>query len=57
MNAKIALHNLDFFEEWMEELHEKLHSNRIGEMLSFRAMFPGHQFIKDMKRILPGLYK
>lgn len=32
---KMALHNLDFIHDWMEELRDNLRENRIGEMLSF----------------------
>ena len=57
MNLKMALHNLDFFTEWMEELQSNIHSNRVSEMLTYRASFSTQNFVDELKKLMPGLFK
>lgn len=56
-NLKMAFHNLDFFEEWMNELQQSISANKVSEMLTYRAMFQSQDFVNDLKKELSGLFK
>lgn len=57
ISLKMGLHNLDFFHDWMEELHSKIHSNTVSEMLMYRASFGTKAFIDELNNLMPGLIK
>jgi len=54
---KMGLHNLDFFYEWMEELQNKIHVGSISEMLKYRAVFGTRDFVDELNKLMPGLFK
>jgi queuine/archaeosine tRNA-ribosyltransferase len=39
----MALHNLDFFHEWMEEIQHNIEKERISEMLAY--YLPKHTYM------------
>ena len=43
ITLKMALHNLDFFHEWMEEIQYNIKNNKISEMLAF--YLPKHTYM------------
>ena len=53
----MALHNLEFFLEWMEELQGGINTNSIREMIKDRAIFDTHEFVDGLKELMPGLFK
>jgi queuine/archaeosine tRNA-ribosyltransferase len=53
----MALHNLEFFLEWMEELQGGIKTNSIREMIKDRAVFGTHDFVDELKCLMPGLFK
>lgn len=56
LNLKMGLHNLDFFYEWMEELQEKIKSNNVSAMITYRANFSTRNFINEIEKLMPGLF-
>lgn len=56
-NLKMALHNLDFFDEWMDELQRKIIDNSVSDMLAYRAMFTTRDFIDELRKVMPGLFR
>jgi hypothetical protein len=57
LTLKMALHNLEFFLEWMEELQGGIKTNNIREMIKDRAVFGTHDFVDELKYLMPGLFK
>jgi hypothetical protein len=57
LTLKMALHNLEFFLEWMEELQGGIKTNSIREMIKDRAVFGTHEFVDELKDLMPGLFK
>jgi queuine/archaeosine tRNA-ribosyltransferase len=57
LTLKMALHNLDFFTEWMEELQGRIRTNSISGMISYRASFSTQDFVDELKKLMPGLFK
>lgn len=54
--AKMAMHNLDFFNEWMNELQSNIHAGRVGEMIHYHAAFSTREFVDELKRLIPDLF-
>lgn len=57
LTLKMGLHNLEFFLEWMEEIHGGIKTNSIREMIKDRAVFGTHDFVDELKNLMPGLFK
>lgn len=57
LTLKMALHNLGFFEGWMEELQGRIKTNTTGGMLTERIHFDSRYFIDEFKKLMPGLFK
>jgi len=57
LHLKMGLHNLDFFADWMNELQNRIHNDRVSEMIKGRASFNTPDFVKEFKKLMPGLFK
>ncbi|MCP4369804.1 MAG: toll/interleukin-1 receptor domain-containing protein [Deltaproteobacteria bacterium] len=57
LTLKMGLHNLEFFLEWMEQLQTGINTNSIREMIKDRAVFGTHDFVDELKNLMPGLFK
>lgn len=57
LTLKMALHNLEFFLEWMEQLQTGINTNSIREMIKDRAVFGTHDFVGELKNLMPRLFK
>ena len=55
--TKMGLHNLDFFYEWMEELQRAILQNNVSEMMTYRAAFRTQDFVNELNKLMPGLFK
>ena len=53
----MILHNIDFFESWMEELQSSIKTNNVEGMIKYRAMFTSKDFTDELIKILPGMFK
>jgi len=56
LNLKMAVHNLDFFVEWMVELQDDIKSNKVGNMIHKRMDFQTKGFKVTMETLFPGLF-
>lgn len=50
--VKMALHNLDFFHVWMEEIQDNIENDKVGEMLAH--YLPKHTYM-DIRNSLSGI--
>lgn len=54
---KMALHNLDFFYVWMEDLQHAIIKKNISEMITYHAAFRTQDFVNELSKLIPGVFK
>ncbi|NQT26659.1 TIR domain-containing protein [candidate division KSB1 bacterium] len=54
---KMGLHNIDFFNGWMDEIRFYIESKRVKDLIISKTRFNEYEFVGEIQELIPGLFK